>query len=101
MAALMNDDPFVIFTATLNAIPKGYYTSYGALAKSCGVHVRQVQAWLRRLPADTNLPWYRIMNAQRRISDHGGAAKQYKRLAAEGLYPLSSGQFPKDRYVQG
>ena len=95
----MEEDPFNIFTANLNVVPAGYYTSYGEIAKSCGVHVRQVQAWLRRLPRVTNLPWYRIINGQRRISDHGGATRQYQLLADEGLIPQRNGQFPKERYI--
>lgn len=89
---------FTVFTTTLAAIPRGYYTSYGQLARLCGVHVRQVQAWLRRLPPGTKLPWHRVINSQRRITAHQGAAEQYQRLAGEGLLPQGNGRFPITRY---
>ncbi len=89
---------FEVFTTTLAAIPRGYYTSYGALARLCGVHVRQVQAWLRRLPQGTGLPWHRIINSQRRITQHPGSMEQHQRLAEEGLLPLENGRYPLDRY---
>ncbi|MFT4675333.1 MAG: methylated-DNA-protein-cysteine methyltransferase-like protein, partial [Reinekea sp.] len=87
-----------IFYQTLAGVPPGHFTSYGRLADLCGVHVRQVLAWLRALPADSTLPWFRILNSQRRISDHGGAARQYSLLAAEGLIPDRLGRFPKELY---
>jgi len=94
----VSEAEFQVFTRTLSAIPYGYYTSYGKLAGLCGVHVRQIQAWLRRLPRDTKLPWYRIINSQRRVTEHPGAATQRAKLSAEGLFPLSNGRYPPDRY---
>ncbi|SMF22978.1 O(6)-alkylguanine repair protein YbaZ [Alteromonadaceae bacterium Bs31] len=93
-----HDSGFSVFTTTLAAIPKGHYTSYGKLAKACGVHVRQVQAWLRKLPRDTELPWYRIINSQRKITDHPGSPKQQRKLAEEGLIPGSNGRYPAEKY---
>jgi methylated-DNA-protein-cysteine methyltransferase-like protein len=86
------------FYQTMAGIPEGHYTSYGALAKLCGVHVRQVQAWLRTLPRDSGLPWFRIINSQRKITEHTGAQAQYKLLAAEGLLPNKYGKFPIEYY---
>ncbi len=95
----MNEpSPFEIFTTTLAAVPAGHYTSYGRLAQLCGVHVRQIQAWLRRLPADTRLPWFRIINSQRKITPHPGAPRQHQRLADEGLLPGPAGRYPINRY---
>lgn len=91
-------EPKFIFFQTLAAIPPGHYTSYGRIAALCGVHVRQVQAWLRTLPSDTQLPWFRIINSQRKITEHSGAPMQYRLLAAEGLLPDARGRFPSDRY---
>jgi methylated-DNA-protein-cysteine methyltransferase-like protein len=85
-----------VFYQTLAAVPKGNYTSYGKLAELCGVHVRQIQAWLRTLPRDSGLPWYRIINSQRKITEHAGAARQYQYLAEEGLLPNKNGKFPKE-----
>lgn len=91
-------DPKIVFFQTLAAIPPGYYTSYGRIAQLCGVHVRQVQAWLRTLPSDTQLPWFRIINSQRKITEHTGAVIQHKKLTAEGLLPEKNGRYPSDRY---
>ncbi|WP_320822099.1 MGMT family protein [Reinekea sp.] len=87
-----------IFHQTLASVPVGHYTSYGEIAGLCGVHVRQVLAWLRVLPADSELPWFRILNSQRRISEHPGATRQYQLLAVEGLLPDHRGKFPKNLY---
>jgi methylated-DNA-protein-cysteine methyltransferase-like protein len=86
------------FYQTLSAIPPGHYTSYGKVASLCGVHVRQVQAWLRTLPSDSGLPWFRIINSQRKITKHSGSVKQYQLLAAEGLIPDKNGNFPPDLF---
>ena len=83
-----------IFYQTMPAIPIGRYTSYGTLATLCGVHVRQVQAWLRSMPKGSNLPWFRIINGQRKITAHSGALKQHQLLAAEGVLPDKRGKFP-------
>ncbi len=87
-----------VFYQTLAAVPVGHYTSYGRLAKLCGVHVRQIQAWLRTLPRESGLPWFRIINSQRKITEHSGASLQYKLLAAEGLLPGGNGKFPAEFY---
>ena len=83
-----------VFYTTLAAIPPGRYCSYGDIAKLCGVHVRQVLAWLRKLPEGTNLPWHRLVNSQRKVADHPGKKVQYRLLAEEGLVPGSNGRFP-------
>jgi methylated-DNA-protein-cysteine methyltransferase-like protein len=87
-----------VFFQTMAAIPKGHYTSYGKLAELCGVHVRQIQAWLRVLPRDSGLPWFRIINSQRKITEHAGSKIQYRLLAEEGLIPSKSGKFPIEYY---
>lgn len=86
------------FYQTMAAIPKGHFTSYGEMANLCGVHVRQIQAWLRTLPRDSGLPWFRIINSQRKITEHAGAALQYTLLANEGLLPDKTGRFPLQHY---
>ncbi|MBU2864497.1 MGMT family protein [Reinekea forsetii] len=92
----MNDK--TIFYQTLASIPEGYYTSYGAIAQLCGVHVRQIQAWLRTLPEGSNLPWFRIINSQRKITQHSGSLLQHQLLAKEGLIPNERGKFPIEYY---
>ena len=57
---------FLILSETLT----GECISYGELAKQAGFpgYARQVGQLLKKLPKDTKLPWYRVVNAQKRIS---------------------------------
>ena len=54
----------------LNEIPIGECIAYGELAKLAGFpgYARQVGRLMKILPKDTKLPWYRVVNSQRRIS---------------------------------
>ncbi len=91
---MASDEMRTVFYTTLAAIPPGRYCSYGDIAKLSGVHVRQVLAWLRTLPEGSNLPWFRLINGQRKIADYPGNRKQYQLLAEEGLSPEPNGRFP-------
>ena len=55
-------------------IPRGHVASYGQIARLAGMpaHARFVGATLRNLPANTRLPWHRVVNAALRISQRGG-----------------------------
>ena len=92
---MTGDEMRTVFYSTLAAIPPGRYCSYGDIAKLCGVHVRQILAWLRKLPRDSELPWYRLVNGQRRVADYPGNQRQYRLLAAEGLVPERNGRLPR------
>jgi len=92
---MASDEMRRVFYSTLAAIPPGRYSSYGEIAKLCGVHVRQVLAWLRTLPGDSRLPWYRLITSQRKIADYPGNQRQYRLLAEEGLVPEPNGRFPR------
>ena len=73
---------------TVSMIPKGQVASYGQIAKLCGfpAHSRYVGRTLGNLPKDSKLPWYRVVNSQRKISQRGGGeARQKKLLEAEGV----------------
>ncbi|GAA6135141.1 MGMT family protein [Oceaniserpentilla sp. 4NH20-0058] len=70
-------------------IPSGHAVSYGYLARMAGYpnHARQVGRVLKHLPQDTSLPWYRVVNAQGKISFEPESVKfkeQLSRLQAEG-----------------
>lgn len=85
-----------LFVQVVGSIPKGKVSTYGQVAKLAGYpgYARQVGAALRNLPKDTNLPWFRVLNAQGRISlPKGGAGyhKQKTLLEDEGI------QFQGDR----
>ena len=91
---MATDEQRTVFSTTLAAIPPGRCCSYGIMARLCGVHVRQVLAWLRALPVGSELPWHRLINSQRRIADHPGRVTQQRLLAEEGLVPDRRGRFP-------
>jgi methylated-DNA-protein-cysteine methyltransferase-like protein len=79
----------------LGQIPKGKVTSYGKIAKLAGYpnHSRHVGKILAQLPKDTELPWFRVMNSQGKISlpDNSERYKyQQQLLQAEGVQFLNS-----------
>jgi methylated-DNA-protein-cysteine methyltransferase-like protein len=52
------------------SIPRGRVTTYGRVAEmaGCAGQARQVGYALAALPADTTLPWHRVINARGEIS---------------------------------
>jgi len=54
----------------LGQIPKGKVSSYGKVAKLAGYpnHSRHVGKILAQLPTNTELPWFRVINSQGKIS---------------------------------
>ena len=74
----------------LASIPFGKACSYGYLAKAAGLpgYARQVGNIMKSLPHNTQLPWHRIVNSQRKISFPIGSEaylEQRRRLEAEGI----------------
>ncbi len=72
------------------AIPAGNVATYGQIAKLAGLpgYARFVGATLRQLPANSTLPWYRVINASGRISFPRGSPaylRQKERLSTEGI----------------
>jgi len=82
-------------------VPAGKVATYGDIAKLAGMpsHARQVGKVLSRLPADTKLPWYRIVNSQGKISlqDERGDY-QRQQLAAEGILLSAHGTISLKKY---
>ncbi len=73
----------------LSQIPAGRLCSYGELARLAGLpgRARWVGHQLSQLPADSNLPWQRVVNARGKISFPAHSAayqRQLERLIAEG-----------------
>ena len=71
-------------------IPSGRVATYGQVAELAGLpgRARLVGHTLSRLPADTGLPWHRVVNSQGRLSFPPGSpghARQRERLEAEGV----------------
>lgn len=75
------------------AVPAGYVSSYGDIAKAVGYpsHSRFVGSILKTLPKETKVPWHRIVNSQGKISfpiDSPAFKEQKKRLENEGVVIL-------------
>lgn len=77
--------------AIVAQIPEGRVTSYGAVAAMAGQPraARGVGWILNHLPADTDLPWWRVVNREGGLSTYklpGGVGPlQRARLEAEGV----------------
>ncbi|MFV0478761.1 MAG: MGMT family protein [Parahaliea sp.] len=74
----------------VSLIPVGSVATYGDVARYAGLPggARRVGYALRQLPANTRIPWYRVVNAQGRLADlpnAESASNQRERLEAEGI----------------
>ena len=88
----MTSDEYTKYYAVIRAIPEGRVMTYGDVATVAG-HPR----WARRVGYalsslnDKTVPWWRVINAQGRISlgkgrGHEAADLQRHLLEAEGVY---------------
>jgi methylated-DNA-protein-cysteine methyltransferase-like protein len=68
-------------------IPQGMVMSYSGVARQCGSprSARYVGFALHALPANTRVPWWRVINARGRISNQYAPVEQKRRLEAEGV----------------
>ncbi|MGS2717158.1 MGMT family protein [Eionea flava] len=90
------DAVFERFCWVLSQVPKGHVCSYGRLAALSELtNPRQSARLLKRLPKDSSLPWFRIVNAQGCLADFAGANDQRKKLESEGIVFTASGRVPK------
>lgn len=83
------------------AIPCGTVATYGDVARLAGSPraARQVGGVLRRLPAESRLPWYRIINRHGHISlQEDDLLRQRDALEAEGIEISDDGQVDLARY---
>lgn len=82
----------------LSHIPTGQVVSYGQLAALAGYpgRARWVGRVLSRLPADSTLPWHRVLNAGGLLRGPH-AAEASKRLMAEGI-KVDAGRVSMARY---
>lgn len=79
-----------IIWQTVDLIPQGKVATYGQIATLSGYpsHARYVGATLRKLPKNSKLPWFRVINAQGKISFTMGSdayTRQYELLIKEGV----------------
>lgn len=84
----------------LHAIPKGRVISYGALGKLAGCGPRQIGQVLRRLPKNTRLPWFRVINSAGKISlpPGSGYERQRRLLENEGVEFSLKGRIDLNRF---
>jgi methylated-DNA-protein-cysteine methyltransferase-like protein len=78
-------DPNPVYV-TISRIPAGRVCSYGEVARLSG-HPgkgRWVGQLLSRLPADSTLPWHRVVNAGGKVTCPKSSLAQ-ERLAGEGI----------------
>ena len=74
----------------MRRIPRGRVATYGGIAELAGLegHARQVGYALHDLPANSGLPWHRVINAKGEISPRtAGDSHELQRmlLEAEGV----------------
>ena len=61
------------FLAVIRQIPPGWVMSYGAVARAAGLprHARHVGVALKQLPDGVEVPWWRVVNGEGRVSPRG------------------------------
>ena len=89
--------------AVVASVPRGKVTTYGAVAARAGWprRARLVGRVLAMLPADSALPWHRVVAASGRIAFPQGAAahaEQVRRLRSEGI-DVSGGRVDLRRHA--
>jgi methylated-DNA-protein-cysteine methyltransferase-like protein len=85
-------------------IPKGHVATYGQVAELAGLegHARQVGYALHNLPARSDVPWHRVINAQGEVSPRsGGDSHELQRmlLEAEGVAFDGRGRVDLKRFL--
>jgi len=82
----------------LSYLDKGKLITYGQLASQAGypAHSRHVGKILAKLPKDSRLPWFRVVNSQGKISLAGEAfIRQKTLLEKEGIEITEQGKIVK------
>jgi methylated-DNA-protein-cysteine methyltransferase related protein len=89
--------------AVVSRIPKGRVATYGQIAALAGLprQARLVGYSMHALPADSDVPWHRVVNAAGKISIRsdglGHDQLQAQLLRREGVR-FVAGAIPLDRY---
>lgn len=84
----MNDAFLMPVFSIIHQIPKGKVATYGDIARMAGYpgYARHVGKALGRLPKDSQLPWFRVVNAKGELSLSGGDHQRQKALLeSEGV----------------
>ena len=86
-----NQEMTEMILVVVNQIPYAKVATYGQIARLAGLpkHARLVGRVLSHLDSDTDIPWYRVINAQAKISvkqlDEHGQNIQQQKLMQEGI----------------
>lgn len=83
----------------ISHIPPGKVAIYGQVAALAGApgYSRLVGRILRDLPADTRIPWFRVIGASGRITNPN-TAQQRQRLIADGVDVSGTGRVDLTRF---
>lgn len=90
---------------TVAAIPSGKVLAYGQVAALSGFPglARQVGRILATLPADSRLPWHRVLRSNGQLAFHRDSEswqRQYRKLSDEGIRLSASGRVLSDFFWQ-
>jgi methylated-DNA-protein-cysteine methyltransferase-like protein len=94
---------YELIWSVVRKVPRGRVATYGQIAELAGLegHARQVGYALHNLPARSNVPWHRVVNAKGEISTRSaGDSHELQRmlLEAEGVELDRNGRMDLDRY---
>ena len=94
---------YELIWTVVRKVPRGRVATYGQIAELAGLegHARQVGYALHNLPAKSNVPWHRVVNAKGEISARtGGDSHELQRLLleAEGVEFNAKGRMDLKRY---
>ena len=87
--------------AVIHQIPSGKVTTYGEIAKLAGYpgYARHVGKALGNLPAESTLPWHRVINSQGKISLKGEDLVRQRTLLIEEEVEVSiAGKVKLNKY---
>ncbi len=98
-----NNDREIRLYTVIEGIPVGKVATYGQIASLAGLPgaARLVGQILSGLPAETSLPWHRVINAAGKISmpeDSDSFNEQKKRLTTENII-LTGSQISLKQYL--
>lgn len=96
-ASINQCDPAMVYTV-IAGIPLGKVDSYGSIAEKAGYpgRARWVGQLLAKLPADSKLPWHRVVNNKGMITCPR-ADLASKKLKIEGV-AVAAGRIDMRRY---
>ncbi|MCE0494686.1 MGMT family protein [Vibrio salinus] len=87
--------------SVVNSIPKGRVSTYGDVARMAGFpgYARHVGKALSKIPPDSQLPWYRVVNSKGCISLKGeDYQRQLNKLTEEEITVRQSGSVSLRQY---